>query len=169
MTNFSARFEASFGNTDKARTAAIKIRNLSQGNRPAAFYASEFLQLASDLEWDNPALMEQFRFGLRGDVKDLMLSFVDPVDLEVAPTVGTTGPAISPLPRLPPGPTNDPMHLDAVRFRSLTNEEKERRRRNNLCLYCGGTGHIVRNCPVKLRISAVGAPQSSENGQTQLQ
>ena len=32
MTNFSTRFEASFGNTDKARTAAIKIRNLSQGN-----------------------------------------------------------------------------------------------------------------------------------------
>jgi hypothetical protein len=87
MTNFSTRFEASFGNTDKAHTAAVKISNLSQGNRPAAFYASEFQQIASDLEWDDAALMEQFRFGLRGDVKDLMLGFLDPVDLDNMTTV----------------------------------------------------------------------------------
>ena len=50
----------------------------------------------------------------------------------------------------------------------LTEEEKERRRRNNLCLYCGGSGHMVRNCPAKLRVAAVGT-QSSENGHAQLQ
>ena len=32
MKEFSAQFEATFGDTDKARTAAIKIRSLRQGN-----------------------------------------------------------------------------------------------------------------------------------------
>ena len=133
--------------------------------------------------------MEQFRFGLRGEVKDLMISFLDPDDLnalttlaircdnrlferrqecqlEVAPMTVTMP---SPLPRLPPTSANDPMHVDAVQFSRLTAEEKERRRRNNLCLYCGGSGHMVRNCPLKLHIASVGATSNSENGQAQLQ
>jgi hypothetical protein len=87
MQEFSTQFEASFGDMDKAWSAAIKIRNLHQGTRPASFYASEFQQLASDLNWDDAALMEQFRFGLRGDVKDLMISFLDPIDLNALYTM----------------------------------------------------------------------------------
>jgi len=87
MVDFSTQFEASFGDTDKARSAAIKIRNLQQGNRPASFYSSEFQQLASDLSWDDAALMEQFRYGLQGEVKDLMISFHNPVDLNAAVTL----------------------------------------------------------------------------------
>ena len=173
-------------------SAAIKIRALHQGNRPASVYASEFQQLASDLTWDDSALMEQFRHGLRGEVKDLMLSFHDPVDLnalcvlaircdnrlferrqerqlEAAHMVRPTVTMPTHLPQLPSGSTNDPMHVDAVRFSRLTNEEKERRRQNNLCLYCGGSGHMVRNCPAKLRVAAVNTTSSSENGQAQLQ
>ena len=192
MKEFSAQFEATFGDTDKARTAAIKIRSLRQGNRPAASYASEFQQLACDLNWDDAALMDQFRSGLRGDVKDLLISFQDPADLnaaitmaircdnrlferrqerqlEVTPMVGSTGTTMSPLPRLSPSQANDPMQVDAVQFKPLTNDEKERRCRNNLCLYCGGSGHMVRNCPLKLRIASVGTTPNSENGQAQLQ
>lgn len=192
MKDFSTHFEASFGETDKARTAAIKICSLHQGNQPASFYASEFQQLASDLTWDDAALMEQFHFGLRGDMKDLMLSFLDlenlnalttlaircdnqlfewrqECQLEVASMVGPTVNTPSPLPRLPPTLANDPMHVDAVRFSRLTNEEKERHWRNNLCLYCGGSGHMVRNCPLKLHIATVGTASTSENGQAQLQ
>ena len=189
MKDFSTQFKASFGDTDKARTAASKIRTLHQGNQPASVYSSEFQQLASDLDWNDAALMEQFRFGLRGDVKDLMLSFCDPVDRDGLTTVAIVcdnrlferrqerrlesasmvGPTLLPPPRLPSIPTNDPMHVDAVQFSRLTNEEKEHSCRNNLCLYCGGSGHMVRNCPLKLRVAAVGTTSSSENGQAQLQ
>lgn len=43
-----------------------------------------------------------------------------------------------------------PMEVDAVKFRGpLTQDEKDRRRRNNLCMYCGGTGHNADTCPNK--------------------
>lgn len=34
---------------------------------------------------------------------------------------------------------------------SLSPEERLRRRRANLCLYCGGAGHFISICPVKAR------------------
>ena len=33
----------------------------------------------------------------------------------------------------------------------LSKEEKQRRRANRLCLYCGGPGHIAINCPHRPR------------------
>lgn len=40
------------------------------------------------------------------------------------------------------------MQIGLVRS-SLTPEERQRRRQANLCLYCGGVGHFLRNCPVR--------------------
>lgn len=40
----------------------------------------------------------------------------------------------------------EPMQIGRTR---LSAEEGERRFRNNLCLYCGGSGHRVSSCPVK--------------------
>jgi hypothetical protein len=43
-----------------------------------------------------------------------------------------------------------PMQLDATQRRGpLTDAEKKRRRDNNLCLYCGKSGHIAHSCPAK--------------------
>ena len=43
-----------------------------------------------------------------------------------------------------------PMQLDATQRRGpIMEAEKKRRRDNNLCLYCGGPGHIANDCPVK--------------------
>nr|ODN92662.1 hypothetical protein L203_00942 [Cryptococcus depauperatus CBS 7841] len=49
---------------------------------------------------------------------------------------------------VPAQPTYTPMEVDAVRQRRgpLTREEKEYRRINNLCAYCGRAGHGVENC-----------------------
>ena len=44
---------------------------------PASAYVADFCLLASDIPWDDQALMEQFRFGLRNDVKDLPLTFLE--------------------------------------------------------------------------------------------
>ena len=47
-------------------------------------------------------------------------------------------------------PTNTPtpMEIDTTRRRGpLSEEEKQRRRANRLCLYCGEPGHIAVNCP----------------------
>ena len=52
-----------------------KIRRRRQGDRPASAYAADFRLLACDIPWDEEALMDQFRQGLRHDVKDLLLIF----------------------------------------------------------------------------------------------
>ena len=40
-----------------------------------------------------------------------------------------------------------PMEIDITQRRgSLSNEEKQRRRANRLCLYCGGPRHIAIHC-----------------------
>ncbi|KAH6557144.1 hypothetical protein KP509_1Z131700 [Ceratopteris richardii] len=51
----------------------------------------------------------------------------------------------------------EPMQIDVTRFQPLTLEEKQRRRVNKLCLYCGNPGHIAINCPNKRTNSRVPA------------
>ncbi len=40
----------------------------------------------------------------------------------------------------------EPMHIGITR---LSSEEKERRIRNHLCLYCGQSGHLRVSCPTR--------------------
>jgi hypothetical protein len=44
----------------------------------------------------------------------------------------------------------------------LTNDEKERRRRNNLCMYCADPKHAVETCPLVLKKNAL-ASNSNAN------
>ncbi len=55
---FMAEFEAMFGDSDKARTSANKLRRLQQGTRLAIVYASEFRQLPCDVNWGEAALID---------------------------------------------------------------------------------------------------------------
>ena len=53
---------------------------------------------------------------------------------------------------LAPMDSPTPMEIDVTQRRgSLSEEEKQRRRANHLCLYCGGLGHIAIHCLHKLR------------------
>ena len=45
------------------------------------FYAADFRLLARDIPWDEGALIDQFRHGLRNDVKDLLLTFHEDINL----------------------------------------------------------------------------------------
>ena len=189
---FIKEFKACFGDTDSVRTTINKIRTLRQGDQPASTYAANFRLIASDIPWDEQALMEQFRSGLRGDVKDLLLTFPeDPKSLTEAisraircdnrlferrserqqqqtrsrftPTYASVTAQSSrqqyspvPTPRQARSPTPmdrpTPMEIDMTRRRGpLSDEEKQRRRANRLCLYCGGPGHIAIHCPHRPR------------------
>ena len=44
------------------------------------------------------------------------------------------------------GTHSEPMDLSSGRFIKLSQEEKDRRNREELCQYCKGAGHIVRVC-----------------------
>ena len=64
-------FEATIEEMDRRRATLTKIYSLHHGNPSASTYAFEFYQLAYDEGWGDQALRDQFRRGLRGDVKNL--------------------------------------------------------------------------------------------------
>ena len=72
---FFEEFKACFGDTNNIRTTINKIRRLRQGDRLMSAYAADFHFLTYDIPWDEQALMEQFRYDLRNDVTDLLLTF----------------------------------------------------------------------------------------------
>lgn len=60
-----------------------------------------------------------------------------------------------------------PMEVDAAQPRKpLTQAEKDYRKKNDLCMYCGKPGHQVENCrskPTKSKVSVVQDKKTSEN------
>jgi len=109
---------------------------------------------------------------LRDDVKDLLLNLSDPISLSEAVTQAvrcdnrlferrqerrsTSGPYRADL-ATPSRQSNssmpEPMQIDSSRIQRLTQEEKDRRRKEDLCMYCGGPGHQARNCQKKVSTS----------------
>lgn len=191
---FMVAFEEAFGEHDKIRSATTKIRGLRQGMRSASVYASDFRQLACDINWGDQALISQFQWGLRDDVKDLLLTMPDPVTLNEAISqavrcdnrlfqrrqdkrflpnlqrhnnysMATNSPDV-------PSEAED-MQIDAARFKPLTEEEKRRRRLEHLCLYCGKPNHKVDNCPQKKRRSykmrSATTPSEAQSGNGDVQ
>ena len=113
-----------------------------------------------------------FRWGLRDDIKTLLLNFPKPTTLSEAITqvidcdnrlfeqqqerrllFGSYRREYAAPARQTPSNTStpEPMQIDASKVKKLSEEEKERRRREHLCLYCGGKDHGWRNCPAKLQ------------------
>jgi hypothetical protein len=74
MAQFEAFFTAAFGDSDRERAAETKMQSLCQGTRSVAIYAAEFQQLTCDLEWDDKAFINRFQYGLKDDVKDLLIN-----------------------------------------------------------------------------------------------
>ena len=206
---FLAEFESTFGETDRRRSALTKLYSLQQGSRAASLYASEFRQLACDVKWDDQALCDHFRRGLRGDIKNLLLNFPEPTSLSQAisqavqcdnrlfefrhdervshgfPSFSRNTPVVRPRLPVPPilshpptlGDNPVPMEIDRARFRPLTDAQRQYRRDHGLCLYCGASDHLIRQCPRSHRQQTYRAhavqgsqqPQQQENDIVQLQ
>ena len=66
-----------FWSTDSVRTTINQIRSMCQGDCLASAYVTDVFLVTTDIPWDNQASMEQFRYGLRNDVKDLLLTFLE--------------------------------------------------------------------------------------------
>ena len=122
--------------------------------------------MSCDLLWGEEALIDIFLRGLNDDVKDLLITFPVPDTLhEAISSAVTCDLRISQRkmdkrkryfsePRHYPQGLNQhsnitPMEIDNLepnRRQTLTQDEKERRRRNGLCLYCGESGHRIKDC-----------------------
>jgi hypothetical protein len=157
-----------FGERDRALVATTKLRTLQQRSRLASAYVAEFQQLACDLDWNDTTLITMFRWGLHDDIKTLLLNLLKPTTLSEAITqaidydnrlfeqrqerrllFGSYRVDYKAPTRQTSSSTStlEPMQIDTSR--KLIEEEKEQRRREHLCFYCGVKDHSLNNCPLK--------------------
>lgn len=168
---FVAAFQTAFSDPNRKRNAQRAIRNLRQGNQSTLAYSTKFSELAMDAEYDNEAKMSSFYDGLNFDVKDALSLIVDlPEDYAayVALAIRLDNRLyerrIEKRSNLRPQKPHEtgsyqrnhsqaqptPMDVDTTKtYKPLTNEEKQRRKENGLCLYCGNAGHQAVTCPNK--------------------
>lgn len=165
---------------DDVNNRLIRLRQ----NGTVSEYIAKFQPLASQSGWNEAALLARFKDGLSSDVKSLLTAQMHNLktlrDAQAAAstayqnhvsrtrdqrfghrnqnssnhwarrltsTAASTSAATA---------SSSDMDLDAVRVKHITAEEKQRRRVNKLCLYCGGKNHFAGDCPVKkARLAAV--------------
>jgi hypothetical protein len=174
---FKSKMAKTFGEIDQASVSANKLRKLNQGSGMVSHYAAEFRQLALDLDWNEPALINQYRFGLSDAVKDMLIHYDYPTNLNdfVDLTIKIDNRLFEhrvdrrrnnrvafdgPVPR-PQSPSvaraSDAMDVDSLRRGPLSPAEREHRFKNGLCIVCGKAGHMKANCPVAVkRVAAMG-------------
>ncbi|KAI2650806.1 Transposon Tf2-6 polyprotein [Labeo rohita] len=158
FANFLRSFKEVFQPAPEGSEAGEQIVALQQGRRTAAEYALDFGTLAAQSGWNDGPLKLHYRKGLNADLqvelacRDEGLSLNQYINLSIridkvmrSRKPGRSFPAMfQPQPSASSNP--EPMQLGTTR---LTVEERERRLRSNLCLYCGQAGHIRANCPTR--------------------
>ncbi|KAI2646312.1 Transposon Tf2-6 polyprotein [Labeo rohita] len=155
---FLQSFRETFQPSPESSEAGEKIMALRQGRRTAADYALDFRTLAAQSGWNDGPLKLHYRKGLNPDLQvelacrdeDLSLKQYIDLSIRVDNVMRARKPArtFTPLPLTQPSalPAPEPMQLGTTK---LTVEERERRLRNNLCLYCGQPGHLRATCPTR--------------------
>jgi hypothetical protein len=165
--------------SDVAVRAANAFEELKQGRTtPFADFIAKFCRLADDCKLSSTAKVDALRRKVNGPLQDALVPVVvrpDPDDFmkwtELFRNLSNnladrafrarrdTGsqpihrPAAMPAEPAPQASLlpADPMQLDRIRSHRgpISPEERERRRKNNLCLYCGAPGHYSLGCPNK--------------------
>jgi hypothetical protein len=164
---FERRFLAMFDDPARQETALRKLENLKQNGKTMAKHIAKFMMISIDAEIDEKSCCRHFYNSLDDEIKDVLVQKEKPTSLDeyfnLAKAIadrlderknekrngktrdffskdktGTKNNSAYPKHN---GPA--PMILDIT----ISEEEKQRRMKNRLCLYCGADGHIVRNCP----------------------
>ncbi|KAL0157200.1 hypothetical protein M9458_048446, partial [Cirrhinus mrigala] len=155
---FLQEFKKVFQPCTESGDAGEQIMALRQGRRTATDYALSFRTLAAQSGWNDGPLKLHYRKGLHPDLQmelacrdeDLTLDQYIELSIRVDNLMRSRKPVrpFQPVFRstLTGEPAPEPMQLGATK---LTQEERERRLRGNLCLYCGLAGHIRANCPTR--------------------
>ena len=174
---FLVELKRVFDHPTAGQDVGARLMSIHQGTRTAAAYSTEFRTLAAESGWNEAGLKSAFRQGLNETIKDeLVRDKPATLDELVALAIDidersrerrrektrhqTSSPRLhestpgSSTPKLSPSstaesttllPGEEPMQLGRAR---LTAAEKQRRRTQGLCLYCGEKGHVRDACPV---------------------
>uniref|UniRef100_A0A8C6T6L0 CCHC-type domain-containing protein n=1 Tax=Neogobius melanostomus TaxID=47308 RepID=A0A8C6T6L0_9GOBI len=173
LNSFTSELLRVFDHPLQAKEASSRLLSLRQGSGSVSAFSIDFRILATECGWDDKALQGIYYRGLSEEVKDELAARDETANLEALISlsirldnrlrercmernfksrnfVPTFQPRASHLPDLPAPPpqvlstSEEPMQLGRM---TLTQEERQRRFREGLCLYCGQAGHILRSCP----------------------
>ncbi len=168
--SFTEELKKVFNRAASSREAARELAELRQGNRSLTDYSIEFRTLAAECKWKNEAQWDMFGHGLANRIineiytQELPTSLDGLIDLAIRvdarlrrrdqqalqiPVVNTED-QFSRMAKDTVGHFFDPEPMQVGRAH-ISREEKERRRNQGLCLYCGTAGHIAAQCPVKAK------------------
>ncbi|KAG1925391.1 retrotransposon-derived protein PEG10 [Pimephales promelas] len=157
----SAALKEVFDRAVSGREAARALAELKQGRKSVSDYSIEFRTLAAECGWNEEAQWDMFLHGLADHVQkeiyalDLPTTLTVLIDLALrvearvsrverraasARTLGSDSPRSSGWDVVGPANDHEPMQVGHAR---LSREERERRRSQGLCLYCGGSGHFA--------------------------
>lgn len=153
---------------DRLKTAEFEIRKLRQKDGTFSAYLANFTRLAAELEWNDQAKLSQIREGLSNELKTALVyrEVPDGYDDFIALCMKQDNqirmhqleksrrfPRGLPTPTVVPSSSSgpEPMDLSATNTQStprgpLSTQERLRRVEKGLCLYCGNSGHLIREC-----------------------
>lgn len=163
--DFMRAFKEMFQSPTHLQASQEDLFRCRQGAGTVVSYAAHFQQLAANTDSTGSTLLTLFRKGLQESIKDELLHSPPPDSLRnlvqqallIEARLQERRRERRPLPRddsrppslpAPVGGSNmgtEPMQIGLIKG-SLTEAERQRRRMEGRCFYCGGKGHILRNC-----------------------
>lgn len=178
---FLGEFGRLFDRREVSLAQDKELLALRQGTRDLVSYVTQFNRLVIETDWPENKQTVLFYQGLKEELKDAI------AQVEPQPTTCTAmidlalrldhrinerkgdkkKPEVTPFARLDRGRGNrsieEPMQIGGVRG-PLSTAEKEQRKVNNLCLYCGQPGHYIRTCPNTPKKGVSGEQNKGESG-----
>jgi hypothetical protein len=174
VDEFIDKFRSVFDDPDAGRAAECKILELTQDStttKSTAEYTMEFRNLMADLDWDNSALIASYRRGLHWKVKELMSQReAQPRNLEgwITAAIQINNICHENEASHPPCPTTTPKKVMVTTPATVTikrdiktspnyvdETERKQRREAGLCIKCGNTGHMIKDCKVGWKTAKV--------------
>ncbi len=158
---FISRLRSVYGDYDSTFIANQKLRTIKQKQLgKISGYINEFNRYSDESNWNEEAKMDAFTAGLQNQVANRILEmYPGPQTLIGLQTVAARIDARISNQRnffsnnKPTFSNYSKSHRNKGKQRThrgpISNEEKERRRKENLCMYCGSASHTLDNCPLK--------------------
>ncbi|KAJ1138387.1 hypothetical protein NDU88_004774 [Pleurodeles waltl] len=166
-----------------------ELLDLRQGNQDLVSYLANFNRLVAETSWPEEKQAVLFYMGLKEELK-YIIAQIDPqptdcqdlinlllrLDHRLTERRGTskkTGKYYLHVhdnrdSRTQKERTPEPIEIGTIR-RPLTKEEKDLRRKNGQCLYCGRNGHFAKECPIKPKSKQGPFQKVAANAQVELE
>ena len=162
---FRKEFERVFDRRATTLCADRELLEHKQGKSDLVTYLTKFNRLVAETSWPEGKRLALYYQGLKDDLKDV-LAQIDPqpttctelinltlrLDHRMAERSGQRNKVDRVVSQMEKGKVSEggieAMEIGLVRS-SLSRVERESRRRNGLCMYCGKKGHFVRDCMAK--------------------